>query len=369
MPEPPGSRLKLISSAVFDATEYKLTWLVKGILVALQAAIWGGPKKCMKTSTLIDLALALSGLGRFLGHFEVTRPVRVGLFSGESGEHTIQETARRIARSRGYDLAQSLVYWGFTIPKVARQKDLDQIRKLVVDLGLEVVIVDPLYLSLLGGGVEVDPRNVFQMGPVLLDFARACLEHNCTPIVAHHAKKEGRKEYKPLDLDDLSYSGVAEFARQWFLVNRRNPYVDGSGYHELWARAGGSVGFGGLYGVDVAEGSVDMAFAGRTWDVKVLKTDDVRQDQEMRKQDEERQKKRSRDAEEIAQALKVFQRTKRIALSKADLERETGWGPKRVTRAVALLLAEGMLTHKGKDKAANGRMVDWYSLVQRPAQQ
>jgi hypothetical protein len=148
--------------------------------------------------------------------------------------------------------------------------------------------------------------------------------------------------------------------------------VDGSGLHELWARVGGSVGIGGLYGVDVVEGIIDMGFAGRTWDVTILKGDDVRQDQELRreaaKQDKERRKKMSRDAEEMAEALKAFQRTRLNVLSRVGLERATGWGPKRAERAIALLVAEGMLAHKGKGKAANGKMVDEYSLGQQPAQ-
>src|SRR5262249_33678034 len=162
---------------------------------------------------------------------------------------------------------------------------------------LEVVIIDPLYLSLLGGGVDVDPRNVFSMGPVLMDFARTCLDLGCTPILAHHARKGREKdERKPLDLEDLTYSGVPEFARQWFLISRRSAYEEGTGFHELWIKFGGSAGFSGLYGLDVAEGEVNMRFAGRKWDVKVLKADDVLLCQQQRKELGKKDQEQRRDA-------------------------------------------------------------------------
>jgi hypothetical protein len=259
-PTPPRPRLSVLSSEEFAVAEYKTEWLVEDILVKGQPGVWGGPKKVLKTSTLVELAMVLgapseSGPGMFLGKFLVPKPVHVALFSGESGEHTLQETAKRIARARGLDLARAQVHWGFTLPKVASPSDLDEIRHLIKGHGFDVVIIDPLYLSLLGGGADVDPRNVFSMGPVLLEFARACLDLGCTPILAHHAKKSReRDDHRPLDLDDLSYSGIAEFARQWFLINRRTPFEEGSGRHELWVKVGGSAGFSGLYGVDVDEG-------------------------------------------------------------------------------------------------------------------
>ena len=370
-PAPTRPRLSLISSAEFATTEYKLEWLVEGLLVKGQPGVWGGPKKVLKTSTLVDLVLALGtprehGPGKFLGRFEVSRPVRVALFSCESGEHTLQETAWRIARARGLDLAHADVHWGFTLPKVASQSDLDEIRRLVKDLKLEVVIIDPLYLSLLGGGVDVDPKNVFSMGPVLMDFARACLDHGCTPILAHHTKKAREKEeHKPLDLDDLAYSGIPEFARQWFLISRRSPYEDGTGRHELWIRAGGSAGFSGLYGVDVAEGTVDMRFAGRTWDVKVLKSDDVRLDQEQRKEMAKQKLGQRRHAELTGEALKAFQKEHAARLSIADLRRLTGWGPDKANRAIAMLSAEGILNQR-EGKASNGRRVTTFGLAQPP---
>ena len=64
------------------------------------------------------------------------------------------------------------------------------------------------------------------------------------------------------ELDDMSQSGFAEFARQWILLSRRKDYLDGSGLHELWMRSGGSAGNSSLWRLDVDEGSSNAGIAG-----------------------------------------------------------------------------------------------------------
>jgi hypothetical protein len=357
----------LLSSKEFATAQYKLEWLVEGILVRKQPVVWGGPKKSLKTNTLVDFALALGTPrhGRFLGRFDVPKPCRVAIFSGESGEHTLQETALRIAKARGLDLAHADVHWCFALPRVAIPTDLEELRKLIQEEGLEVLIVDPLYLSLLGGGATVETTNLYSVGPALLDFARACLDLGCTPVLAHHARKGREKDqrWQPLDLDDLAFAGISEFARQWVLINRRTPYQEGTGHHELWLRVGGSVGFSGLYGVDIDEAEVNSLFGGRVWQVAVHKVDDVRRDQAERKEAARKDDQNRREAELAGEALKVFQKKHPSPLSCADLKRLTGWNHDRANRAIAILSGDGRLNQR-QGKAANHKTVTLFGLTQ-----
>src|SRR5262249_48141407 len=74
--------------------------------------------------------------------------------------------------------------------KLSDQEDLNRIRDIIANNSIEVVIVDPLYLTLLAGTRDV----------------------SASP--GHHFKKTVGRDDTDLDLDDFSFVGAAEFARQ-----------------------------------------------------------------------------------------------------------------------------------------------------------
>jgi AAA domain len=228
----------------------------------------GGPKKALKTSTLVDLVLSLGSGEPFLGHFPVARRCATALISDESGEATLQETAFRVCLAKGIRLEDTTSFWDFRLPQLSVATELDELSKGLAARKIEVAVIDPLYLCLLKGAAEGSSKsasNLFDMGPFLMEVARACLDAGTTPILVHHAKKYSANPGDPLDLEDLAFAGVHEFARQWHLLSRRNPYRPGSVYLQLWLSAGGSAEHSGLYGLDINEGVVEEDFGGRTW--------------------------------------------------------------------------------------------------------
>ncbi len=90
--------IELIPSHQFATEDYHQRYLVRNILVADQPAIVGGRSKTMKTSLMIDLALSMGTGTPFLGEFHAEQ-CAVAILSGESGEFTVQETARRISEA------------------------------------------------------------------------------------------------------------------------------------------------------------------------------------------------------------------------------------------------------------------------------
>ena len=267
-----GYTADFIDSATFDTEDYQQTWLVNKVLVEGQPAVVGGSKKTLKTSLCLDLAISVSAGMRekFLDRFRVENPRRVGVISGESGEATIRETARRICHSKRLDLSRLNVFWSFMLPQVSREEHLDKLTDAITANGLEVVILDPLYLSLLAGNSTASAANVFDMGPLLSNLSTACLNAGATPILVHHTKKlgKGNQSRRP-ELEDLAFAGVQEFARQWILLGRREAYEPGSGEHKLWLGVGGSAGHSGSWAVDVNEGELNQNFSGRQWGVEV----------------------------------------------------------------------------------------------------
>ncbi len=280
-----------ISSSEFAALDVSHEWMIDRTMVQYEPLILGGPKKSLKTSVVLDLAISLAaGFNtRFLGKFDVEHPYRVGLISGESGKPTLKKKALAVCKAKGLSLTDLKVHWRFRMPSFSVDEEREVIAEYVRENKLDVMIFDPMYLGLFAANTNISAGNVLQMGPLLQKVVDTCLPYDCTPILVHHTKKlDYRTSKKPLDLDDLSQSGFAEFARQWILLSRRSPYRDGSGLHELWMRAGGSAGHSALWGLDVDEGGSKNGIAGEHWDVKVRTSSQLKQEKDTEKTEEQK---------------------------------------------------------------------------------
>ena len=149
------------SRAQLDSGNYEITYLIDGTLVKDQPCILAGGKKSGKTTIAIDLAISLATRKSFLGRFEVTRPYTVVVLSGESGLGTIQETAKRIAKSKGVQLPNiTNLCWSPFLPMVNNVVHMDGLERLLQETKCEVLILDPAYLCLPG----VDAGNLFVQG-------------------------------------------------------------------------------------------------------------------------------------------------------------------------------------------------------------
>jgi len=267
---------RFLSSAAFAKKRYQTDWLVEMLLVPRQPTVIGGPKKSLKTSLVVDMALSLGTGTPFLSHFLVPSSKRVAILSGESGEATLQRMAQRVCAAKRVALKTCAVWWSSYLPRFCEKRRYQELGDYLRDEGIEVAFVDPLYLCLFGGIDAASASNLYAVGPLLHRVTRILLRRNITPIFVHHTTKtktRSRAAEEPLDLDDLAFAGIGEFARQWLLVSRRCAFQPGSGLHQLLLSAGGSAGQSGCWAVTIKEGQLRRDFSGQGWDVQV--TDQV----------------------------------------------------------------------------------------------
>jgi hypothetical protein len=126
---------------------------------------------------------------------------------------------------------------------------------------------------------SADAGNIMAQGERLGAVGDVCKKHGVGLILCHHCRKRAKTrssaDYEPPELDDISWAGFAEYARQWMLIGRREEYEPGTGQHKLWLSIGGSAGHGALWGLDVDEGPAGST---RTWKVDLIAPTQARAD-------------------------------------------------------------------------------------------
>src|SRR5262249_6795477 len=190
----PLHRLQFRGSSAEELEEWVRThrpkWLVEGVMVKDQALVVGGPVKTLKTSLCVDLAVSLASGTPFLGKFGVPSPCRVMVISGEMGEPTLLRTAQRVGKARGLAGLPGDIIWEFGTIPLGRRPGIQALAILTRRRRARVVIIDPLYLSLLKGAKGRNPASLLDMGPLLYEIGDTCLEWGCTPVLVHHATKK-----------------------------------------------------------------------------------------------------------------------------------------------------------------------------------
>lgn len=269
---------KIFCTAAELAAEYAgLQWLVEGVLLQGQPGVLGGPRKSFKTAIATELAVSV-GLGDqhagnlFLGNFKCGPPQPVAILNGESGDATLVDLLQRICKNKGVTLADvpSLIF-SQSVRALHTPEGRDQLTAELRDAGIRLVVVDPLYLAL--DNVGGHASNLFAMGPALRRVSDCILDAGATPLMVHHCRKSGGKGKDGCDfpeLDALTMAGVAEFARQWILLDRIGSHKsDRSGRHSLAMSIGSSAGHWSSHKVDVDEGVPSGDPAERRWSTKV----------------------------------------------------------------------------------------------------
>jgi len=357
--EPPAFT-KMIDCRQLLQVSVQHRFLVKDVLIAGQSCVIGGRTKTMKTSIAMDLAVSLGSGTKFLDKFPTER-VNVGFWSGEVGQTTIRETALRIADSKRVDLPDCSIQFSFGLPKLSQHDHLELLEKLIQQRGFDVAMLDPLYLSLLSPETAGHASNVYAMGSLLQPISEIGQRTGCTIVLLHHFRKSGQpNQDDPAGLEELAQAGIAEWARQWCLIQRRTAYQD-DGHHELWMRAGGAAGHGGLWGLNIDEGLLNPdALDSRYWQVKVLGMAEARAGAKQAVADKRSEQAAQRDEDDRLKMLEALQ-VHLKGETQRTLRDMAGLSTARAAKALRSLALDGRVEKTKVTK--NNRKEDGYKLT------
>lgn len=318
-----SERCGLITCAELRKRVKKQDWLVDGVAVAGKPMFIGGKKKSLKTGIACDLAVSIATGRDFLGNamWHVQKPRKVAFFSAESGDDDINDYLSSIAIGKGLGYSDEQDDYGnlqvsFEPAELSNAEYLVRFEQTLKAGGFNVVIADPMYLMLLVGS-DANAANLYDMGAVLAPLTATCKRAGCTFIGVHHFKKTASDE---LDLDDFTYAGIAEYARQSILVGRVAPYTDAE-HNQLKIRVHGH-GRGGLYQVNIAESK---------WQVHVQTMTEVNQ-----------QQAKNKEAVLVERLLTALDEIDHPAL-KEEIKTEAGMSGETANRAINLALEEGAI--------------------------
>lgn len=283
-------------------------FLCRGVIVARQPNMIGGPPKSFKTTIAEDLAISLATGGHFLGYFECPRPVSCLFMSAESGLSTLRKTAESVCRQAGItwpwqdehgewhgdELLQKNLRWSTFLPKFGVDEELKRLDATFAANPFEVLIVDPLYKAM----PSADAGNVFAAGELFAHFGRWSDANGVTLILLHHLKKSVADPFQPAELQDFAWSGFAEHARSWLLLSRREKYVPPNP-HKLWISTGGSAGHGGCWGIDIDQGEF-VEGQPRQWNTTLTTAAELIQEEVKTKQEAKNEAKQAEAAAKLS---------------------------------------------------------------------
>lgn len=223
-------------------------WVVTGVFGCDQPTVFGAASKSTKTLQLFDLAVALTKPDqchfprKWLDYFTVPRRRRVLLITAESNERSVARILAKALKAHSTSFKDTTGYLrvnASSSPKLASVADLAAIAEDVKQHKIDVVILDPLYVALAG----LEGNLMEDRGSAIRDFFQAV--QPAALILSHHFTKSASRTYgdQPC-LEDLTGSGLAESAGNWWLMKRNVPY-GGEKKHDLVALYGGRDGQAG----------------------------------------------------------------------------------------------------------------------------
>jgi AAA domain len=356
----PGYSLRELLDA--DITD---NYLIENVLVERQPAEMAGIYKSLKTTIAANMALSLASGLSFLGRFRVNQRKRVLFASAESGRATLKKTIVGMAAALGDDFnrCDNMLRFEWWVPKSSNAEMLAYFVHLIDKHQADVVFLDPLYMSL-----DDQQASMILNGRQLAVLANEILRRGATPVFLDHVKRSSvnAKEYQPVELEDVSGAGKAEFFRQWLLIGRRQKFEAGLP-NKLWLSIGGSAGHSSQWALDIDEENDQER---RSYSITLQAkheydqgTREERQSSQVDKREareqaaNERLQRKANDLVEL-----VMKRDPTTGMTKTQIAERLRISNQDAGRVIGILLDDGIVKSVPNSVAISGKKYDGFYL-------
>ncbi len=167
-------------------------WMVDGLVMAGALNIVGADPKAGKTLFSVSLiASLLHGCGEFIGRTITSRPQTIIIVGPDQAVKLWKRQLRAVGLVQSNTLDSRIVrLWDSRNPWAATPEGIAELRQVCAENPGSLVLVDSFAKVSEKLGIDENSREAAE---VLTDIERACIVHNCTPLVIHHnAKAAGR---------------------------------------------------------------------------------------------------------------------------------------------------------------------------------
>ncbi len=337
-------------------------FLIENTLVEKQPCILGAQYKSMKTTLATSMALSLVTGQNFLGVYRIPVPRRVLLMCGESGHSKVWATVNAWLKANhlSSDSIRDKLWITTEVPNFSEPSTLVAVEAQLDIHEPEVVILDPLYLSL-----NDEQASIINNGRQLKQLTQPYEDRGITFIGVDHFRVAAREKSNPT-LASLCGAGKAAYFRQWILMNRVGKFSGGpQRRHKIDMSVGGSEGHFWQERVEIIEEFEENRLTRLSCTIHVDPDRDTAElsldesgDHEHKVRDKDR-----RDKAAIIQLLED-QPIGEIMM-KTEIRNRLKLTNSLCTRLLGELLGGGTIC-KQKDAVArkNGRLYDGYRLLQ-----
>lgn len=219
--QPAWEKYPLVGPAELAAPIKPARWLIERVWIQKSSGVVAGKKKAFKTWQMHSTALAIVTGRRFLDKFAVVTPGPVVYLTGEGGQDEFMSRHQAIARRYGVnaDEMRDIPFRAmFHVAALDNDEFTNALRHHLDTVQPVAVYLDPLYAY---HPADVDISSVYSRGQMLATI-REEIEPYAALIIGDHINKSASNT--SLDLDDIGFSGVSQWADSWSIQRHREKF-------------------------------------------------------------------------------------------------------------------------------------------------